>query len=454
MADPNKYAQFLRDPDQIALDEFNRIEAQGQKPWYQTGLPMEGRATFLPFKDSMEGSVFNQREWALPAVVAGAVNAFTAPERARTGTDPNFNANEEALNLAQNVMGGGISTSSAMKAPMGYGGKDLALNAWHGTPHEVRGGFDLSKVGTGEGAQAYGHGMYFGEARGTGEAYAKELGSGVYANDKPLIRNNQIVGSTGNKELDDYIIANWGDKSKTRRQLLDDIKDIRTHNPEAAKEMQKTLADLRSADLQVKGSGNLYKVDIPDEQIPMMLDWDKPLSEQMHIWDKLPQSIKNSIDEAMENRGLNPMSETLDELKGHHLYNALKHHDVHENLPPEIGKSSWFTGETTYPQHTSAYLESLGIPGIRYLDEQSRGNFKAYATYKGKKYGDVIEFKSKNTLDDYIKEKEKEGFGVDVIPPTRNFVVFKPETVKILEKNDKPIDRKELLKEQIDKLSK
>ncbi|CAB4121961.1 hypothetical protein UFOVP20_32 [uncultured Caudovirales phage] len=137
MADPNKYAQFLRDPDQQALDDFNRIEMEGQKrPWYQTGLPMEGRATFLPFKDSMEGSVFNQREWALPAVIAGAVNAFTSPERARTGTDQTFNPNEEALNFAQNVMGGGIGTSSAMKAPMGQGGKDLSIAVGKGFTDE------------------------------------------------------------------------------------------------------------------------------------------------------------------------------------------------------------------------------------------------------------------------------------------------------------------------------
>jgi hypothetical protein len=38
-----------------------------------------------------------------------------------------------------------------------------ALTAWHGTPHKILGKFDINKVGTGEGAQAYGHGMYFAE---------------------------------------------------------------------------------------------------------------------------------------------------------------------------------------------------------------------------------------------------------------------------------------------------
>ena len=37
----------------------------------------------------------------------------------------------------------------------------VGMTAYHGTPHKIQGQFDISKVGTGEGAQAYGHGMYF-----------------------------------------------------------------------------------------------------------------------------------------------------------------------------------------------------------------------------------------------------------------------------------------------------
>jgi hypothetical protein len=144
-----------------------------------------------------------------------------------------------------------------------------------------------------------------------------------------------------------------------------------------------------------------------------MLDWDKPLSEQKHIWDKLPQNIKNSIDDALENNGRVSMSDALSDYKGKHLYQALGHHEVHESLPPQIGASDWFKGDTSPAQHTSAFLESLGIPGVRYLDQTSR----------------------------------KTGQG------TSNFVVFKPETVEILEKNGIPT-RKELLQQEFDKLDK
>ena len=45
--------------------------------------------------------------------------------------------------------------------------------AYHGTPHTIQGKFDINKVGTGEGAQAYGHGMYFAENPAVAKEYQK-----------------------------------------------------------------------------------------------------------------------------------------------------------------------------------------------------------------------------------------------------------------------------------------
>ena len=96
-------------------------QSKNKLPWYEQALPMEGRATFLPFQDTLPGSVMNQRSFALPAVVAGAVNAVTAPGRAYSGSDPTFNPEEEAANFAMNVMGGGMGASRAAPAPSSSG---------------------------------------------------------------------------------------------------------------------------------------------------------------------------------------------------------------------------------------------------------------------------------------------------------------------------------------------
>lgn len=127
MADPKQLASLLSEEEE--LRRFNA--AQGDQPWYSKALPMEGRATFLPFRDTMEGSVFNKRELALPGILAGAVNAFTSPARALTGSDPTFKPGEEAANMALNTFGGGIATGKALANPTGLGGKDLAMNAFN-----------------------------------------------------------------------------------------------------------------------------------------------------------------------------------------------------------------------------------------------------------------------------------------------------------------------------------
>ena len=106
---PNIAAQGERSRNRIAA-----ALASQPPSWSGEALPMEGRAAFLPFQDSLPGSVMNKRSLALPGIVAGAVNAITAPGRALV--DPEFNQGEEAANLALNVMGGGMSASRAVPA--------------------------------------------------------------------------------------------------------------------------------------------------------------------------------------------------------------------------------------------------------------------------------------------------------------------------------------------------
>jgi hypothetical protein len=143
----------------------------------------------------------------------------------------------------------------------------------------------------------------------------------------------------------------------------------------------------------IKGTqGFLYKADIPDEQIPMMLNWDKPLSKQTP---EILDILKNhpAILEDIAN------GKSLDTLTGKQAYQAIA--------------ASFDVGQKEAYKLASEYLNSQGINGLRYLDAGSRG--------------------------------VKQG--------TTNFVSFKPETVEILERNNKPVERKEILKQQIDKLT-
>ena len=336
-------------------EELRRFNAQQvDQPWYARALPMEGRATFLPFRDTMEGSVFNKREVALPGLLAEAVNAFTAPGRSLLGTDPEFSAGKEGVNMAMNVMGGGLGTSKAMRNPTGEGGVDLALNAWHGTPHKIRGNFDINKVGTGEGAQAYGEGMYFTESKDLGNVYRRKL-----------------TDESGNRvENPEKSIQLQIGRLKEQINRLKESDD--PNSAAMVKAYENRIAEIDKA-------GNLYKVDIPDSAIPMMLNWDVPLNQQPNVLENikrlgaredLPKGFSQAIENALQSKYFD----------GQDLYYELT--KVYKN-PSDLSKA----------------MQESGFTGIRYLDAQSRG--------------------------------AKEG--------SSNFVVFKPETVKILEENDIPI---------------
>lgn len=280
----------------------------------------------------------------------------------------------------------------AMQAPI------VGMMAYHGTPHKILGKFDISKVGTGEGAQAYGHGMYFAENPAVAKEYQNMLGSRIDVNGKPLYNANKTIGSTGNAELDDYLVANLGDVKATRKQLLADIKGIRPTNPEAAKEMQTTLADLRKANVNVQNTGNLYKVDIPDEHIPNMLDWDKPFKDQTPQVQEALKKISSEIKFGSNKESVADFVKLTGNLPPY--FQRETGHGIYSELSKQLGGD----------KQASEYLNNLGIKGTRYLDQQSRG---------------------------------KSG--------TSNFVTFDPSTVKILEENGKTLTRREIIEKQLNK---
>jgi hypothetical protein len=315
------------------LRRFNAAQG-GEQPWYAKALPMEGRATILPFRDSMPGSVFNKREFALPGLLAEAVNAFTSPARALLGTDADFYPEKEAANMALNMFGGGIATGKALTNPTGVGGTDLALNVWHGTPHEIKGKFDISKVGTGEGAQAYGHGMYFGGARETGEKYALDLAN------RDISNQNRLNPHANAQRL----VKLAGDP----KYAADDIKFVLETSPDHAQKelLSATLKMIETGDYAkpLQTTGNLYKVDIPDEMIPKMINWDKPFSEQ-------PASVQAAFNK----------------------FDPIAAKDKDRNT---MYMQRWFRDPSTAKE-----LQELGFTGFQYLDEGSRGAGKGTSNY-------------------------------------------------------------------------
>lgn len=329
------------------MDEIYPGELSGLKP-----VSTEGNPEFIPFVNTDQGY-----EARLPGIAGDAYNAFTASRRSMT--DPNFNAEEEGVNMGLNLMGGGAFG----KVPPGA----LAMNAYHGSPHRFPptaknplGEFDPMKVGTGEGVQAYGTGAaYLAENPEVARQYKEQLTKGGVMGSNPIIETNagniDIRKATNRTEKLAYQAFNEG--IETGWNKVHWLAENWTKGDDALRASVKKKID----ELDVAGaklpSGSFYKVDLPDDRIAKMLDYDKPLSEQH------PD-----------------------------VQSALAKLDPDTYSPSGLDYSPDETGQMIYMRmansplaktqaDASEVLRQAGIPGIRYLDGGSRADGKGTSNF-------------------------------------------------------------------------
>jgi hypothetical protein len=264
------------------------------------------------------------------------------------------------------------------------------LTVFHGSPHKFS-KFDASKIGTGEGAQAYGHGIYLAENPEIARSYQKTL-SGF---EQPFIQfgKSKIAGqdlSDLDLEALKYLEIGQRNAGQFPHNTLYYAKQAAKSKPDVINRLDEFGRDVKFG--YEKNQGAFYKADLPDEEIAKMLDWDKPLSQQ-------PEAIQKIAKEY----GLTKNASGTGEAKGSYIYQSLA---TRLAQPPFNEKNPFSSGAPA----ASERLRELGVPGIRYLDQRSRGDVKG----------------------------------------TSNFVVFPGEEskVRIMEINGKPvvIDEEELMR--------
>jgi hypothetical protein len=248
------------------------------------------------------------------------------------------------------------ATGVALNAPtMGL----LGHTVYHGSPHKFD-KFDASKIGTGEGAQAYGHGLYLAESPAVAQNYKNQLGkSQIDIGGKamqPAEVSEQIWKASGNDSPDflrgvmDAIHEMTATGKPPKAPV--DLKAWTDYGPMAQREGYAHAAKALAAGKV--SSGALYKVDLPDEWLPKMLDWDKPLSEQ-------PEGVKA----ALRKSPFAPDESVWPHYTGRQLYEG------EMNARGPYKADGWPTAAAA--TDVSGLLNKQGIPGIRYKDQGSRG---------------------------------------------------------------------------------
>ena len=264
-----------------------------------------------------------------------------------------------------------------------------AMVAYQGSPHEFD-ALDPTKIGTGEGAQAYGHGLYVAENRGVAKGYQEGLSSmaGFKINNKSMsIKTESVPHTPGlRRMIPEFRAMSFVEQHGVFEGKAQALSQIR--RPEDKKYLNDVLAEidkLKGVEVE-KVQGYLYEIDVPDEDIAKMLDWDAPLSEQ-------PESVRNLIDK-QSGRQMDDFVAWFDKdapypeggpssTKWADLSEADKkiftRHLSSEGmqLPRSLEKPNE-TGEQYYwnlsedAEESSKMLLDNGIPGIKYYDQGSR----------------------------------------------------------------------------------
>jgi len=283
------------------------------------------------------------------------------------------------------------------------------IRAFHGSPYDFD-KFDTTKIGTGEGAQAYGHGLYFAENERVADSY-RLAGQPTFQNGAV----NKIVSDAMDKAraagVDGQSVKPWAIKY---------LNDMAQKTPIEGGARQQVFDAINNFDYVKPGAptGRMFEVNInADPQ--NFLDWDKPLREQ-------PQSIKDiynaRVSPKLRTRDIgggltdviHPEGGSLGVYNKDTLTNVLtnpadfvptKGKDFYASLSYNMEPVGYDkTGAPLFdamaalnrrdPINASEKLNKAGIPGIKYLDQGSR----------------------------------------DAGQGSRNYVVFSPEIVEIIKK--------------------
>lgn len=274
-----------------------------------------------------------------------------------------------------------------MIGPMRGKGPMAEIDVYHGSPHRFE-EFDASKIGTGEGAQAYGHGIYFAESPNVAQHYATGGGGFVPVQGKDNVYfNGQWVQDFSDKKSPEGLAKYAMSQSSTGATIKEKVETLnKIGRKDAADWLEK------NADKFNQSKGNLYTADLPDEMVDRMLDWDKPLSEQpaavretvmryMNVGEKqLPPDMRvGQVGDkyvVLQDKPPLPGStfgvgrsivkgpKAASEQEAVAAYwNSLTGKDFYDTLGKDFGQNA----------DASDYMRQLGIPGIKYLDAGSRG---------------------------------------------------------------------------------
>ena len=232
------------------------------------------------------------------------------------------------------------------------------MTAWHGSPHRFD-KFSTEAIGTGEGAQAFGYGLYFSGKKAVADFYRNALDKPRASSPKLSAEEQQSATvlealTTIGKAVEageNFAVARNAQIAKAQKRIEEIEQAIGGANsPRGARLLAATkrtlgaIKKLESAeDVVLERAGATYRVDLAPQEDEYLL-WDEPTGGQS---DKVETAIQEQW----------PHYKFNDDMTGADIYHTL---------------ASRLGGD----QSASEALRAIGVRGIKYLDASSRGSYQ------------------------------------------------------------------------------
>lgn len=218
------------------------------------------------------------------------------------------------------------------------------IKAYHGSPHSFD-RFSTEQIGTGEGAQAYGQGLYFAESEDVARSYRDDLAP------KAAIKDALQSGS-----FDDprwraaAAVAAQGGEGNALAILRDNVE--RGHS--RSQEVIDAIMDKSYKEIDLP-KGSMYEVNIdvePDE----LIDWDTPISQQSKKVQDAVYANRDAVDQRI-----------VDDYFGGDRNNI-----INEDMTGQQYMANMDKVNAGMIDGTEYELAERGVKGVRYADAFTR----------------------------------------------------------------------------------
>ena len=363
-------------------------------------------------------------------------------------------------------------TGGSALAPKPSNALTMGIKAYHGSPHSFE-KFEWSPKtrGTGEGAQAYGDGLYFAEQEDIARSYRDALSPKKVAIGGEMVDSPTFFkAARRSPSVDDNIAM----LTKQRENILKEQSQY-TGDPELGdfvgelydtqlKDVDREIAELS----QYKGGwfgtrpgGSMYEVNI-DADPNAFLDWDKPLSEQ-------PEAVRDALKKLSIDTGSMTAKDRVETINAAlqgdprlaHLLGKnginITGDTLYKGLSDSLGATDWpvTADAATRAQYRSKgatnatqALKEAGIPGIKFLDAGSRvpsamakkelADWQAQLPLAKKELADATARGDKWLISRKQDEVQRVKDGISRVSQeadgTRNYVVFDDKLISIVKK--------------------